>query len=186
MYMAKILYVHDFGEIANDYNSFKLSQIRVNDIFHAPGFLNDYNKLKDNVSKIEKTVKSIKNFDFIIGTGFGALSVLLYHDLNIPKILINPMLLPYTYMQINNIPINDEIKKIEFDMINIIGKNTNTQYVMSEYDNYMSKRDLNVMDYLLSVNDKIIFNIASESHRPTLDHLNTVSFIIDIIIKNKS
>lgn len=131
----KILYVHGFGGSGNGSSSKLLkniiSEILQTDIqLIAPQFENNLHKFKDNINKIKQYSNDA---DIVIGSSFGALE-LLVSDIRIPKILINPVLLPNTELtKIGLIKDSSLYGKLESDISQYL-KQQNIWYIISQND----------------------------------------------------
>lgn len=133
--MLKILYIHGFEGSGNGSSSKLLKKIisealQIDIKLIAPQFENNLFKFEDNINKIKAYSN---NADIIIGSSFGALETLVT-DIKIPRILINPALLPYMELSKIGLEPSDNFKWLETIIPKYL-KKQNIWYVISDKDN---------------------------------------------------
>lgn len=180
--MLRILYVHGFEGSGNG-NSSKLLKKIISEILQtdikliAPQFENNLLKFKDNINKIK--IYS-NNVDIIISSSFGALETLVA-DIKIPRILINPALLPYTELSKIGLINNDFLyyKKLE-NIITKYLKNKNIWYIISRNDTVIGPDNVGKHIQLINKfgNSENLNIIDSNKHKVTTDIAKCVGDII--------
>lgn len=181
--MLRILYVHGFEGSGNG-NSSKLLKKIISEILQtdikliAPQFENNLLKFKDNINKIK--IYS-NNVDIIISSSFGALETLVA-DIKIPRILINPALLPYTELLKIGLEPSDNFKQLETTIPKYL-KKQNIWYVISDKDNVIGTDNVEKHIQLINKfgNPSNLNIVNSDVHKVDT---NIAEYVANIILKH--